>query len=355
MPDGAPARSWRRVGRELLARATGAAPFPATGAVQMRSRANSDTALAIFVLASVPAALVWAWASGRHALGATALQDGWRLRLLELAGLPATPEHGLACLMLGLSYVLPLFLAATTVAVGWAAVFAKVRGRFIDPGWLMSAWFFVLLVPADLPLALAAAGMSFAAVIGQHIFGGTGRYVVSPAALGALFVQFSYPGAGALSPGGRWAEIVAGAPPGVADYVPALACLAGALLLVRAGLVSARTLAGGTLGILLAGIIAGTDDLPGTALHLQLVTGSVPVCLAFVLTDPTTLPLTRVARWLHGFIFGILVIAVRVLDPGHPDGALFALLLATLLVPLLDHYVVRSTMRRQRGLPGVRA
>ena len=29
--------------------------------------------------------------------------------------------------------------------------------------------------------------LSFAAVFGQHIFGGTGRYVASPAALGALF------------------------------------------------------------------------------------------------------------------------------------------------------------------------
>ena len=69
----------------------------------------------------------------------------------------------------------------------------------------------------------------------------------------------------------------------------------------------------------------------------------------FVLTDASTLPLTRAGRWIHGLLFGALVVAIRVLDPTHPDGSLFAVLLATLFVPLIDYFVLRHHIAQTEG------
>ncbi|MFQ5983404.1 MAG: RnfABCDGE type electron transport complex subunit D, partial [Woeseiaceae bacterium] len=252
---------------------------------------------------------------------------------------------------LGLAYIAPLLFVTGLVSLIWAGLFARMRDRPVDPGWAMAAWLYVLLLPADLSPLLAGLGMSFAAVLGLHIFGGTGRYIAPPAALGALFIQFSYPGTGQLSSAASW-QATAATEPGMAGIPLALACLFGAGLLMRTGAVSLRTILGGVLGIALAGMLAGLiGDAPiaQIAWHRHLVLGSLPVCLAFVVTDPTTLPLTRAARWIHGLLFGLLVVAIRVLDPTHPDGSLVAVLLAILLVPLIDHFVLRRHIARVGG------
>jgi Na+-transporting NADH:ubiquinone oxidoreductase subunit B len=187
-----------------------------------------------------------------------------------------------------------------------------------------------------------------------------------------LFVQFSYPGAGQLSSAASWAAVAASgggtdgaawtvfsaAEPGALGIPLASACLLGAGLLARTGAVSLRTMLGSVLGVALAGTLAGImSDTPLAQLgwYWHLVLGSLPVCLAFVVTDPTTLPLTRAGRWIHGLMFGVLVVAIRMLDPTHPDGSLFAVLLVTLLVPLIDHFIVRRHTARAGGRLELRA
>jgi Na+-translocating ferredoxin:NAD+ oxidoreductase RnfD subunit len=54
-------------------------------------------------------------------------------------------------------------------------------------------------------------------------------------------------------------------------------------------------------------------------------------------------------------MFGVLVVAIRMLDPTHPDGALFAVLLVTLLVPLIDYFIVRRHTARADGRLELRA
>jgi Na+-transporting NADH:ubiquinone oxidoreductase subunit B len=259
----------------------------------------------------------------------------------------------------------PLLLVAGLVSLFWAALFAHMRNKSIDAGWSMSAWIYVLLVPADLSLLLAGLGMSFAAVLGLHIFGGTGRYIVSPAALGALFVHFSYPGIGQVSSGASWdtvvlalgeqdavvSQITRSMPPD--GVVPmALACFVGAAVLARAGATSWRLLTGAVFGVALAAMLAGTLSESLTAnlgWHWHLALGSLPICLAFVITDPTTSSLSKEGRWAHGLLFALFVVAIRVLDPTHPEGSLFAVLLATLAVPLIDYFVVRRHVARAEG------
>ena len=338
-----------------------------------RGQADTTTVLLLFVLASTPAMLVSAWSAGQQMLMQNAAGSGWRWQLLQASGLSISADEWLSCFVLGLAHILPVLAVAVLVSLFWALVFSRYRNRPVDPGWAMVAWIYVLLLPADLSPLLAAAGMTFAAVLGQHIFGGTGRYIVSPAALGALFVQFSYPGAGQVSNVESWVVVAATGSVGEASTLlqemtvaasnsgavqMALACGFGAAFLARAGVISLRTVFGGVLGIALLATLAGSvgdSTVSMLAWHWHLALGSLPICLAFVITDPTTLPLSRGGRWVHGLLFAVFVMAIRVLDPAHPDGSMFAVLLATLSVPLIDYLVLRRHVARTSGRLELRA
>ena len=73
--------------------------------------------------------------------------------------------------------------------------------------------------------------------------------------------------------------------------------------------------------------------------------GNAAFVLAFLLVDPSCASLTRIGRWMHGAVFGVLLVIIRTFDPAHPEGALFAALLAALTVPLIDYLVVRGWLR----------
>jgi Na+-transporting NADH:ubiquinone oxidoreductase subunit B len=247
--------------------------------------------------------------------------------------------------------------------------------RAVDPGWLMTSWLFVLLLPPAVSPLLAVLAVSFGVVFGAHIFGGTGKYLLSPALLGVLFLHFSYPEfvqadlpVSGFSGATGWVEVarqgvaVAADAPGFAALLlgrelgaigtgSALACMAGAAYLVFAGVVSWRTLAGAFVGLFVAAGIAnlftGDDPAWGIPWYTHLVVGNFAFGVAFLATDPSVGPLTRPARWAYGALIGLLTLIIRVVDPNHPEGSLYAILLAGLTVPLLDYLVVRRHRRHQ--------
>lgn len=280
-----------------------------------RHPGNAARLLSWFVVASLPVAAAGLWA--------------------EPARLPGVAAQ---------------LVTALAVSALWARLFARDGRRAMDPAWIPAAWLLVLLVPPATPLWLIAVAASFGLVLGHHVFGGTGRALVSPALLGALMIHFAYPamaaaqGAGQAATGNGWSALVLqpGAPLGAASP---LACLAGALLLVRVGAASPRLLLGGIAGIVAAAwaLDAGRALAPW---YLQPVAGSFAFALAFIATDPGTGALTRAGRWIHGLLIGALTAVIRVLDPAHPDGALFAVLMAGLAVPLVDYIVMRCARWR---------
>jgi len=357
---------WRRLYTELVTQFAGQSHGSVAGTTHARAPTNTDVVILLFILASSPAMLVTAWNAGAQML----ILDpaGGRARLLNSMGISISSGDWQGILVLGLTYIVPLLLVAGLVSLFWAALFAHMRNKSIDAGWSMSAWIYVLLVPADLSLMLAGLGMSFAAVLGLHIFGGTGRYIVSPAALGALFVHFSYPGIGQVSSASSWDTValaltMAGEQDAVLSQITrtmppdgvvpmALACFVGAAILARAGATSWRLLTGAVFGVALAATLAGTLSeslIANLGWHWHLALGSLPICLAFVITDPTTSSLSKEGRWAHGLLFALFVVAIRVLDPTHPEGSLFAVLLATLAVPLIDYFAVRRHVARAEG------
>lgn len=307
----------------------GAAERIRTEAAALLPRGDGERLLALFVVASLPAALVAAWQAGL-ARAPAATDDPGAAVQATLAGLR----------LLGVQAGIALVTAAA-----WERLFATIRGRRPDTGWLAPAWLYVLLLPPGLPAAYVVAGMSFGAVFGMHVFGGSGRYVASPAILGALFLEFAYPALGSGAP--SFASVVAWpADPPVAAFLFLSACGAGALALVAAGAASWRTLAGAALGLALATLPAmAAGDVMAPAGHAA--SGAFALCWAFVLTDPSTEALTRAGRWAHGLVFAALVVLMREADPATPDGVLTAALLAGLLVPLADALAVELRIRRR--------
>jgi Na+-transporting NADH:ubiquinone oxidoreductase subunit B len=116
------------------------------------------------------------------------------------------------------------------------------------------------------------------------------------------------------------------------------------------GAASWRTLAGALVGLVIGAsfvnLFAGEDLAWGISWYWHLVLGNFAFGVAFLATDPSVGPLTRPARWAYGTLIGLLTIVIRVVDPSHPEGSLYAILLAMLAVPLLDYLAVRRYRMR---------
>jgi Na+-transporting NADH:ubiquinone oxidoreductase subunit B len=79
-----------------------------------------------------------------------------------------------------------------------------------------------------------------------------------------------------------------------------------------------------------------------------MVLGSWAFGGAYVVTDQVTGAHTRGGRWIYGFVSGVLVILVRVLNPTHTDGVIAALLFASFFAAAFDDIVIRFNVRRRK-------
>lgn len=70
---------------------------------------------------------------------------------------------------------------------------------------------------------------------------------------------------------------------------------------------------------------------------LHLLSGATMLCAFFIVTDPVTASTTVKGRLIFGALVAILVWLIRSYG-GYPDGVAFAILLANITVPLIDHY-----------------
>jgi Na+-transporting NADH:ubiquinone oxidoreductase subunit B len=340
--------------------------------------------------AVAPCALLGVANAGYQALAAADLYGidelpEWQLGALEALGLEAWPESAVACGVVGLMRAVPILAVAAGVGWAWTRVFARVRGRSASEALPAVVVLFALMLPPAIPLWQVAIGISFAVVLGLEVFGGTGRNVVHPALVGVALLYFAYPASfsgegvwvglpgveappvlSAVAAGGldavaeaeiTWLDTFLGREPGALGETSVLACLAGAALLLYAGLASWRILAGGVLGLAAAAALANAFGDParpevGLPIHWHLTAGGFAFGLVFVATDPVTSAGTAAGRWAYGVLIGFLVVLVRVFNPAHAEGVMMAILLANVAAPLLDHVAVRAhglRRRRRRG------
>lgn len=70
---------------------------------------------------------------------------------------------------------------------------------------------------------------------------------------------------------------------------------------------------------------------------LHLLSGATMMGAFFIATDPVTAATTNRGRLIYGAIAGLLVWLIRTYG-GYPEGVAFAVLLANICVPLIDHF-----------------
>lgn len=355
-------------------------------APHVRARNGVDRMMRLVVLALLPCALVGAWNAGFQASAAPpaagAAPAGWRATLMTSVGLEPAPGSPVACLVLGALHLVPLLVVTGAVALAWEHLFARVRRRPVGEGALVTALIFTLLLPPAAPPGQAALGVSFGMVLGKLVFGGIGRNFLNPAVTGLAFLAVSHPsppgdvpafpglagyggttvfaraateGAQAIRDAGTtWTGALLGCEPGRLGETSAIACLAGAALLVAVRVASWRIMAGVGLGAaatalawnLLAG--GGGEGIAPVPWHWHLVLGGLAFGAVFVATDPVSSASTRPGRWVYGVLIGSLAVLLRVASPEHPDGVVPAILLGNVSAPLIDHGVVRWSAARRR-------
>ena len=377
--------AWR-ASFELLDRFFYSSPAITRGEVHVRDASNVQRVQNHFVIASLPCWLIGVWNTGEQTnlamlLTKTEMLPGWRGELLQLLGVAYDPVNLGACFFVGLLYFLPVFLVALVTGTFWEILFAQKRGRPIDEGLLSVAWFFALLMTPTVPLTQVVLGMTFAMVVGKGIFGGSGRYIVNPAILGAAFLVFSYPalvfgpeawvpvpGYGeattielAVEEGGvaalqavdySWWQLFVGNQPGPMGINSLLGCLFGAIYLIVTGAASWRIMAGSFVGlagtVFILNTVGGDVMLASVPWYWHIVLGGWAFGTVFIATDPTTAAVTNAGRWGFGLLVGFLVVVVRLTNPSYYDGVIFALLLACVFSPLIDFFVVERNIKRRK-------
>jgi Na+-transporting NADH:ubiquinone oxidoreductase subunit B len=281
-------------------------------------------------------------------------------------------------LVTGLAHFVPMLLLALLVGGLWERIVAERRREPMEPGFVLVALLFVLLLPGAAAFSHIAFGMSCAILLGRAMFGGEGKSFLNPALLGVVMVQVSFPTAGGTHPlwhglsgyagsdalalyyrGGdaalgeagidAWSAFI-GAVAGPLGTTSLLAIALGAALLLLARIISWRLLAAQFAGLLLFASLANAlgDGAAAMPVYWHFLLGSFAFGAVFIACDPVASCCTNPGRWLQGFLIAALVVVIRVANPVHPDAVVPVLLLVSLSAPLIDHLVIARNIR-QRG------
>lgn len=231
---------------------------------------------------------------------------------------------------------------------------------------LITGLILALLLPVSTPHYVVPLGAGFATVIVKGLFGGTGKNFLNPALAAKAFLVLSFPRfahrftrpfahlpvfglkyeelEGFLSDSSlslaadesvTLSQLFTGSHPSCIGEGSALLLLAGlAYLLVK------KTVTWHVPASYLAAAAGTTLLLSGNAMFTlrSLLSGSVLLVCFFCATDPVTSPVTRWGKLCYGVIAGIFTSVL--IHFSNPDGAVFATLVASLSVTLLDRLFI---------------
>ncbi len=298
----------------------------------------------------------------------------------------------------GFLSVLPQIVVSYAVGLGIEFIIAQLKHEEIQEGFLVTGILIPMIIPVETPLWMIAVATAFAVVFAKEVFGGTGYNVFNVALITRAFLFFSYPAAmsgdnvwvrlsstfglggegkvvdgftGATPLGqiaaGNVADIhnTLGNPltdwdaflgflPGSVGEVSTLAILIGACILIFTGIASYKIMVSGVVGVIamasLFNAIGTTPAMQVTALQ-HLLYGGFAFGIVFMATDPVTAARTETGKWIYGFLIGVMVVFIRVLNAGYAEGMMLAILLMNTFAPLIDYIVVeRNVSKRQARL-----
>ncbi len=298
----------------------------------------------------------------------------------------------------GLLATLPQIVVSYVVGLGIEFAIAQVKKEEVAEGFLVTGILIPMIVPVDTPLWMIAVATAFAVVFAKEVFGGTGYNIFNVALITRAFLFFSYPskmsgdqvwvriadsfgmgkgtvvdGYSGATPLGQVATTDAGSftdfafhgitgqplsvsdmffgfIPGSIGEVSTLAILLGAVILIATGVGSWKTMLsvfiGGVVAVLLVNLFA-QNAIMEMPMHYHFLLGGFAFGAVFMATDPVTSARTEKGKWIYGFFIGLIAIAIRVFNPGYPEGMMLAILFMNAFAPLIDFYVIDANIKRR--------
>ncbi len=253
-------------------------------------------------------------------------------------------------------------------------VFARVYNTKVTQAVFVTNCIFALSLPPTIPLWIPVIGIVFGVVFGKMAFGGFGRNVFNPAMTGRAFIYVSFgaqmtaagawvkPAGGALGALGIWqSDTVSSATPlvnlanggnesfldlflgniaGSFGETSALLILLGGIYLMVKKSASWRIIVSGLATYLIMQLIFWLANVEGAYDPLSgLLSGSLLFGMMFVATDPISASqTTEPGRIIYGATIGMLTALIRTFSV-WPAAITFAVLLANMFAPLLNHII----------------
>ncbi len=299
--------------------------------------------------------------------------------VMRHVGYALTPGVILETVFFGLGVVIQLLLAIVTALLceRLTALLRKRRLSVLDwSSGLLTAALLAVSVPATAPWWLIVTAVAFGLLLGKHVYGGVGFNIFNPAIVGFCAVYLSFSAQMSLYPATHitWADsltlIFSGSSadalsldsltgatqlaglkangifdhPGLSPWWINLAWLLGGIYLWLRKIADWRlSLSFFAAFVVLTAIVNGFGNTPiSTVQHIGL--GALIFTACFIITDPTTAATGRLGR----FIYAVLAAAVAVIIRQYsnmPDSMAFAVLLANLAAPMIDHYTRPNYIR----------
>lgn len=347
---------------------------------QIHDGSDSKRTMIIVVLALVPAMLFGMFNVGYQHLIATG----------QLVPGAMTAALWWKAFGFGLLAVLPFYLVSYIVGLGIEFVVAQVKHEEVAEGFLVTGFLIPLIVPINTPLWMVAVATAFAVVFAKEVFGGTGYNIFNVALITRAFLFFAYPthmtgdqvfvrtggtwgwdagmsavdgysGATVLGQLATTAEstlqtadfwtLFNGLIPGSIGETCGWAILLGALLLLTTGVASWKIMCSiiGTAALTawIFNVVGPDNAVANYPWYMHLVSGGLLFGAVFMATDPVTAARTECGKWIYGIVIGFMVILIRVLNPGYPEGMMLAIIFGNAVAPLIDWCVVRANINKR--------
>jgi Na+-transporting NADH:ubiquinone oxidoreductase subunit B len=279
---------------------------------------------------------------------------------------------------------LPILLVSYAVGLAIEFFMAEIKNHSVSEGFLVSGILIPLVMPATAPLWQVGVATAIAVILGKEVFGGTGYNILNPALTARAVMFFAYPtsmagagelwfnldgmaavdgftgatvldlakNTGTLASALPWGfqDMFLGTIPGCIGETSALMCLVGAVILVVTGIGSTRIMLSMVVGGLVTGYVLegmGAQYFGADHAYYHLVAGGFAFGTVFMATDPVSAAQTDIGKIIYGFMAGFFSIIIRVTNPAYPEGVMLGILLANVLAPFIDYYVVESNKKRR--------